>query len=177
MDVAIELKGVEEALQTLNRVAKDGPAASLRALRAIGILVQREAKKNAPKSPSASLLNKARKTKGRRGWKKGKDGRLFKIAKDRTVYRPSPGGLERSIEREVTSDSARIFVASNSAAGKYAGRIHDAKGKSWRNRGPGTIAKGARADDKFIKRAIVDNEGKILDIIKAEHRRAGWYEL
>lgn len=36
--------------------------------------------------------------------------------------------------------------------GKYALRIHDEKGKAWRRRGPGTVAKGARADDKFILR-------------------------
>lgn len=165
MDVAITLTGVKEALETLNRVAKDGPAASFRALRSIGILVEREAKRNAPKSPSRGQLNRLRKT------------RRKVTRKARATSRPSPGGLERSIEREVTPDSARIFVASNSEAGKYGAKIHDEKGTTWRRRGPGTQAKGGRADDKFILRAIVDNEGQILAIIKAEHKKAGWYEL
>jgi hypothetical protein len=165
MEVTVELKGVREALETLNRVAKDGPKATQRALSAIAILVQREAIKNAPRSPMRKQLNRLRKT------------RRKVTRKARATSRPSPGGLERSIERHATSDAAYIFVASNSNAGKYAARIHDEKGSTWHNRGIGTQAKGSRADDKFIHRAIVDNEGKILEIIKAEHGKAGWYEL
>lgn len=45
-------------------------------------------------------------------------------------------------------------MAANAEAGKYAKRIHDEKGKTWRKRGPGTVAKGARADDKYIQRAV-----------------------
>ena len=59
-----------------------------------------------------------------------------------------------------------VFVASNSQAGRYARRIHDEKGVTWRNRGPGTIAKGARADEKFIERAIKDNVQKFRDFIE-----------
>lgn len=165
MDVAIELTGVSEALQTLANVAKDGPKATQRAMSAIAILVQREARRNAPRSPTRGMLNRARKTKR-------------KVTRSaRATSRTAPGALENSIDREATSEAAIIFIASNSNAGKYARRIHEEKGETWRNRGLGTIAKGARADEKFIERAVFDSTGKILDIIKAEHRKAGWYEL
>ena len=165
MEVTIELKGVPEALDILRRVAKDGEKATLHAMRSIGLLVQREAKKNAPRSPSRGQLNKQRKTNRK------------VTRKARATSRPAPGSLENSIERETTSDSARIFVAANSAAGKYGYKIHEEKGSAWNKRGVGTVAKGSRADEKFILRAIVDNEGKIMEIIKAEHRKAGWYEF
>lgn len=167
MEMSVELKGVPEALQTLRRVAKDGEAATGRALGRISLLVQREARKNAPKGPTRAQLNRRRKTRR-------------KVTRNaRATSRPSPGGLIASIEREVRGDEARIFVASNSRAGKYAYRIHELKNKpgGWRYRGPGTVAKGARADEKFIERAIVDERGNILDIIKSEHRKAGWYGL
>ena len=72
--------------------------------------------------------------------------------------RHAPGGLERSIQWRLIgkgfSLDAEIYVAANAQAGKYAKRIHDEKGKTWRKRGPGTVAKGARADDKYILRAV-----------------------
>lgn len=52
---------------------------------------------------------------------------------------------------------ARFYVSRHSEAGAYARRIHDDKGKTWFNRGIGTIAKGPQADEKFIERAINDN--------------------
>ena len=64
-----------------------------------------------------------------------------------------PGGLERSIECLYGADHAEVFVASNAEAGEYAEIIHDEKGKKWKDRGPGTQAKGERADEKFIERA------------------------
>lgn len=72
--------------------------------------------------------------------------------------RHAPGGLERSIQWRLIGKGlnldAEIYVAANAEAGKYAKRIHDEKGKTWRKRGPRTVAKGARADDKYILRAV-----------------------
>lgn len=167
MEIVVELKGVPEALATLKNVARDAERATARALGEISLLVQREAQRNAPRSPDRGTLNRRRKTK-----------RPVQ-RKARATSRPNPGGLIRSIEREVHGEEARVFVASNSAAGKYAYRIHELKNRpgGWRFRGPGTVVRGARADEKFIERAIVDEQGNILDILRAEHRKAGWYEL
>lgn len=72
--------------------------------------------------------------------------------------RRAPGGLMRSIQWRLRGKGynidAEVYVAANAEAGKYAKRIHDEKGKTWRKRGPGTVAKGARADDKYILRAV-----------------------
>ena len=123
-------------------------------LTVIGQHVKREAKLNAPKSPTMAERSATLKRK------------------KRTALRTTPGGLEKSIEYEIKGGTCSVFVASNSYAGKYAKRIHDEKGKSWHKRGPGTIAKGSRADDKFIERAIRDNQDKFLDVFKSELRKA-----
>lgn len=54
-----------------------------------------------------------------------------------------------------------VFVAANSESGKYAVRIHDEKGKTWFNRGPGTVSKGIHADENFIERALRSNRENI----------------
>ena len=51
-----------------------------------------------------------------------------------------------------------ILVPSNSAAGQYAAKIHDEQGKSWRNLGVGSLAKGRGVGGKFIERAIEQME-------------------
>ncbi len=109
--------------------------------------VHTEAVRNAPRSPTKAQFSATLKRK------KKTDRKNF-----------FPGGLEKSIEHEVKDGEGVVFVRENSYAGKYARRIHDEKGKTWRNRGPGTIAKGERADEKFIERAMdQDKIGEILE--------------
>lgn len=169
MEITGELHGLREALEDLARVGASGRRANADALTEISLLGHREAVRNAPRSPTQAILNSLRKTKRRRS------------RNPRAFSRPSPGGLERSISREVvtTADGAQavIFVAANAEAGRYAGRIHDEKGRTWRNRGPGTVVKGPRADDLFIDRAVKDNAGRFTEIVKAKHRALGNYEL
>lgn len=145
------LDAVNAMIRGLSRVA---PQAARAALRDTGQMLVHEAFLNAPKSPTMKQHSAT-----------------FK-RKKRTARRMLPGGLERSIQYE--SDDARcsVFVASNSEAGKYAKRIHDEKGVTWRNRGPGTINKGARADEKFIERAVRDNLPKIQAAFDDELRKA-----
>lgn len=122
---------------------------------------------NAPRSPTAAQARAQRKA----GWAAKHGGgkasmrafnRAQRLGKARrkagSHSRHAPGGLERSIEWRLTGRGfgldAEIYVAANAEAGKYAKRLHDEKGKTWRKRGPGTAAKGARADDKYILRAV-----------------------
>ena len=82
--------------------------------------------------------------------------------KKRTTAHRYPGSLEKSIECESSADRASVFVRQNalcvSATGyNYAKRIHDERGKSWRNLGAGSIAKGGKVGEKFIERAISDS--------------------
>ena len=147
------LAELERTLQNLRRVA---PSACRVALQKCGAFAMREAKANAPKSATMKQLSATLKRK------------------KRTSRKMMPGGLEKSIEYEILPGDAgcSVFVASNSFAAKYAKRIHDDKGRTWQKRGPGTVAKGARADEKFIERAIKDNVDKYTAIFLDETKKA-----
>lgn len=109
------------------------------AIRQCGLHALRESKRNAPRSPTMKQRS------------------ATLVRKRRTKQKSAPGGLERSIVCDIMGDTATIYILQNSAAGKYARRIHDEKGKTWWKRGAGTVAKGNRADEKFIQRALKDN--------------------
>lgn len=145
-----------------------------KALRECGMVAQREAVKNAPRSAKASEIRRMqRERQSKMNYGLGPTKRqkaAWKARRNpRATARPKPGGLERSIkmecrqERDWERSAASIFVPTGSEAGKYARRMHDEKGKTWRKRGPGTVAKGARADEKFIERAIGDNAEKFRE--------------
>lgn len=152
--MAETIQGLAALQASLARLQQTTGANVRRAMARCGLIAVREAKANAPRSPTMKQLSATLKRK------------------KRTSRRTYPSGLEKSIEYEVTEQGCSVFVASNSPAGKYAKRIHDEKGKTWRNRGAGTIAKGARADEKFIERALKDNEGKFTAIINDEIGKA-----
>lgn len=78
----------------------------------------------------------------------------------------NPGGLEMSIQFESDGEKVEVYVASNAEAGEYAHIIHDMKGVKWHERGPGTQAKGDRADDKFIERAQPDAVEKLGGVMR-----------
>ena len=145
------LDAVNAAICNLSKVA---PTAARRAMSRCGLIAVREAKANAPRSPTMKQYSATLKRK------------------KRTARRLLPGGLERSIEYESSETGCSVFVASNAEAGKYTKRIHDEKGVTWRNSGPGTIAKGVRADEKFIERAIRDNVQNFARIVEDETKKA-----
>lgn len=174
------------ALRALDRASGETRAGIRRALFVIGATVKRTAVKYAPISPTASLLRRFARAGGvagdslMTGGSRRRRGRLVTLTPSyvdrlsddpRSTAGPKPGGLMRSIAFASDADKAEIFVPSNSEAGKYARRIHDEKGLTWWKRGPGTQAKGAEADDRFILRAITDNEATMVKIIDAEMRK------
>ena len=136
--------------------------------RGVGYKFHSEAVRNAPKSPSLSILRKVG-LGGGSFVSKATKRRKAVLVKATDFYKPAtilaalgakaaalgvnPGGLERSIQLETGDDFATVFVPSNSEAADYAVRMHDEKGLTWKHRGPGTQAKGPQADDKFIERA------------------------
>lgn len=135
------------------------------------LLAQREAVRNAPRSPTMAqarkLIATRRKLRKKKEYTKADWNRFKKRRKANATSRAKPGGLERSISEEtnkatgnISEASASIFVSQSSEASKYAKVIHDEKGKRWKKRGAGTMMKGSRADDKFIERAIVENDDK-----------------
>lgn len=146
-----EVVNTEDVSQLLSQLEGEmRKSATAAALRRSMLLVQREARRNAPRSPSRKQVSASL------------------VRKRRTSRICTPGGLEKSIEAELYTDGAMVFVAANSYAGKYAKRIHDEKGVKWNKRGIGTIAKGNRADEKFIERALNDNAENISKIFDAE---------
>lgn len=124
-----------------------------------GNLAVSEAMLNCPKSPTNKKVSKHLKVKRK------------------TKRRTNPGGLEHSIRFESDENRCSIFVPSNSDGGPYARYIHDCKGKLWFKRGIGTERKGARADDKFIERAINDNVDKYLGYMNEEMLKENGVEL
>lgn len=120
--------------------------AGTRGFRRIKNIAVREAKNNAPISPT-----KAQYTASLKGGKS-----------ERSDFHP--GGLTRSITGTSGPDFAEIFVPSNSVAGAYARFIHNGE----YDRGPGTRAKGAQADRLYIERAIIPNKEKFRQILSDE---------
>lgn len=152
--MAETIQGLAALQASLARLQQTTGANVRRAMARCGLIAVREAKANAPRSPTNKVLSKTLKRK------------------KRTARRTLPGGLEKSIAYETDGQTCSVFVAANSFAGKYARRIHDEKGVTWRNRGPGTVAKGTRADEKFIERAVRDNVGKFRAILADELNKA-----
>lgn len=171
-----DIDGSEDFIRRLKLTAQQIGSHLYRAHYRMGELVKREAIMNAPKSPTQQDLDAWRKAlRDARG--KGDRTPAQQAAdkarkKDRATSRPNPGGLMRSISMTANKHDAEIFVASNSEAGKYAVRMHDEKGKTWKRRGPGTIAKGPRADEKFILRAIRENEQNLVRIAEDQMNKA-----
>lgn len=160
------------------------------AMRRIGAKAHDVARWYAPISPSTTLLRKFKRVGGRTGtvyMHRNKDGTRTGVTltefyaanlarmlspNKRGTRRPLPGMLQASINFTSGGDYAEVFVPSNSPAGSYAKKIHDEKGFSWFERGPGTQAKGPQADAKFIERAIADNQNAFRLQLEGEVRRA-----
>lgn len=147
--------------------------AIMRAIRGVfltvGVRVCDEAVKNAPVSPTQAELDKEYERK--RG-KKALDKRRKSVRFRRRKNRPMSGGLEKSIGMKVDDDNICIYVPKSAVAGDYAHYIHDMKGVLWHKRGLGTQHKGSQADEKFIYRAIHDNEPKITKALQTQMEKA-----
>lgn len=190
----VTIQGLPEAIDALNRVDNGIRAGMRRALYRIGAMVKSTAVEYAPISPTTSMLKAfSKQLKGGGEFagtmyvagRKGQSGQVVKLtafymhrlpmllSKDpNATTRPTPGGLMKSIMFTSSDSMAEIFVPANSPAGTYAKKIHDEKGSTWKERGPGTQAKGAKADDKFIERAVKDNESNIISIITDQVNKA-----
>jgi len=158
-----------------------------RAFLRIKNLAVADAKKNAPISPTkqqyeATLVGR------KRGGTEGSNVQIRPgkslpqaIIEDTTLKSVRtdfhPGQLTANITGEIVpGEGVRIFVPSNSPAGAYAEYIHDAGPNgsgAWKKRGVGTVAKGSRATDKYIERAVRGpNEAMFIAIYEQELGRA-----
>ena len=105
--MAGDIQGLDAVNAAIGNLSKVAPVAARRAMARCGLIAVREAKANAPRSPTMKQLSATLKRK------------------KRTARRTLPGGLERSIEYEASESGCAVFVASNSQAGRYARRIHE----------------------------------------------------
>lgn len=157
MEVSIEPVNADALAALILKYGRTVPQGVGRGMREIAKAVAKRAQDYAPRSPTRTIA-----------------AATLKVQR-RSRSQRTPGGLEKSIVQEVVfrrgSPEASIFVASTAPAGKYAKYIHDLKGIKWWKRGPGTIAKGAKADEKFIERAIVDLQKLFAPIMENEIRK------
>lgn len=126
----------------------------------------------APVSPTQDEIDRERARRKGVRTSRVKKSRLRRKVKNK----PVPGGLERSISatNETVGDAIRVscYVRTPSEAQDYANVIHNAKGTRWFKRGIGTVAKGEKADEKFIERARDENLKRYFAAIdKAIQRR------
>lgn len=196
MSIELSENGTDAIIRELEKLASaiKNPA---RALKHIGFKVQSRARLYAPIGPTDTTLRGMSKAaftiklgqvraqmradgasasaikKKLAGMKRSRR-RMLAAAKARrkpgSTSRPKPGSLQNSISIRAATAEVAILVPSNSPAGKYAWKIHNEKGQTWRNRGPGTVAKGVQADTKFIERAISDlqRDGTVETILRDE---------
>jgi hypothetical protein len=160
------ISNAREVVAALKLTAQRIEAHQQRMLYRMGERVKDKAVEYAPKGPTQEEKQSlSRATKAQ--WAAAK-----KRRQPRATTRANPGSLMRSIAFKATAKEAEIFVAANSPAGKYAFRIHEEKGLSWFKRGPGTVKKGAQADDKFITRAMADQRTELERIAEDQMNRA-----
>jgi len=154
--ITITVTGGEAVQKLIEKTKIEARAAAAAALVDCAMLAQTEAKKNAPRSPTQEQITPTLKRK------------------KKSTRKVTPGGLQRSISSSVDKEKleASVHVAANSEAGQYAQKIHDEKGKKWFKRGIGTEKKGARADEKFIERAVNDNRAKFQRYFDREAAKA-----
>lgn len=145
-DFKVDDRQLKRLEQSLARAGKDLVGGKRKLLKKIGVIVQGLAKKYCPESPVKSDYK-------RRG-----------LTPPDNI---TSGQLRKSIQSETGDNYVSINVPSNTAAGKYAEKIHDEKGKAWFKRGVRTKEKGPKADEKFIFRAADDSEKEIDGLVDA----------
>lgn len=145
----IDAGQLDRLANSFRRAGADLKRGEKRFLKKLGVIVQGLSRKYCPESPTKAMyarMNKSGKTK-------------------RKSSGITTGQLRDSIRHDVTKTEVSINVPANSRGGKYAKKIHDEKGQTWRNRGVRTREKGSKADEKFIYRAAKDSKKEIDGLI------------
>lgn len=166
VDVEFKYRDFKIAVQRLRNAGRDVGPRITRAHHRMGATVTDRAKLYAPKSPTFAEHKASSKATAKQWAAAGK-----RRTKDASSRR-KPGALQNSIRFRATAYLAEVFVPTNSPAGAYAFKIHEEKGISWKKRGVGTVAKGPKADHKFIERAIKDSEADLVLILDDEISKA-----
>ena len=145
MEITVDTRELVALERRLALAGKATPQNIKKVLNEIGSVVLKKARSLCPISPSKTDYVKTLK----RIKPKQSTARVF-----------TSGALTRSITREVFDERVEIGVPSNSEAQAYAEKIHDEKGKTWKNLGVASVRKGAT--DKFIFKAQEESESEYL---------------
>jgi len=153
--VKIETKDIERVTKDLSRFSKQISKDTQRGLEEIGRIVETEAKKRTPVSPTKSQAD----SDARYNYKRGR----------------APGTLQNSINL-IKGKGFVVVGVLHGAALKYASFIHNGQGKpgGWKNIGPGSRAKGSTVvvGGKFIDRAYEENEDDLNEIMDVSVTKA-----
>ena len=86
----------------------------------------------------------------------------------------SRSGVRRRFLRSYANTRTRENGSTPEKGYNYAPKIHDERGKTWQNLGPGSIAKNSsgKVGDKFIERAIADKADAFFRILQDEAKKA-----
>ena len=146
LSITIDTKEVSSFIR---RWGDDAPKKIASALLEAGRVVESDAKRFCPQSPTKSQSdNYAGLSKSK--YYRGKD----------------PGTLSRSIKilnksQIKLQQRVEVGIPRNSTANRYADYIHNRKHRDWFLLGPGSTSKGAHVDDKFLDRALDANASDI----------------
>jgi hypothetical protein len=140
--LTISTTNTQEVSRQLKATEKAIPERMADALKEVGRLVQSEAERRCPQSPTAGQAKAA----GMKGRKRGR----------------APGTLTRAIK--VIEKTGYVMVGVfTGAALKYANYIHNGQGTKWHKIGPGSKAKqnGPKVGGEFLTRAYDENEDEL----------------
>ena len=149
--ISLTVRGLDGVLRGLTRSPSEIKKETRRVLGEVGRFVQSEAKRRSPVGPTKSEA---------------------KAAEIRFDPRKAPGTLRDSILMEQGRGWVKVGTWRGPAM-RYARRIHDKIG--WSKRGPGTVKQGDQAGEKYLVRAITENNQEIdrkLDTITVAIERA-----
>lgn len=144
MEIKIDTRELVALERRLALAGKRNPSSIKKMLNIIGVIVKGTAVKYAPRSMTKSEYTST----------------LVNGKTKRKVF--TSGSLKSSITSEVFADRVEIGVPSNSKAGAYAEKIHDEKGKTWKNIG---WQNDSNATDKYIEKAEKDESAKYMKAV------------
>jgi hypothetical protein len=150
--LTISTTNTQEVSRQLKATEKAIPERMADALKEVGRLVQSEAKRRCPQSPTKGQAKAA--------------GLSAKMGR-------APGTLARAIK--VIEKKGYVLVGVfTGAALKYANYIHNGQGTKWHKIGPGSKAKqnGPKVGGEFLTRAYDENEGDLQQIFETEVTKA-----
>ena len=147
-EVNVDTRELRAFVNRLDKAGKNTPANIKKMLKKVGVIVQGKARTYAPRS-----MTKSQYVSTLKGGKTKQAASKF-----------HPGQLKKSITAEQSKNKVEIGVPSNAPAGKYAEKMHDDRGRSWKELNK---FNDPDATDKYIYKAYDDSEGNIEKALDA----------